>query len=855
MGKKAKRNGNSNNKRGPMSAALPRRPPPPTTAASSPLTDQSRSLISIYKYATNKVLEWGRSTYVKRRTTNNRKPLDSLVALFSTCFRSLGDDHVPMPTPVLEALRMAIAYRKRVGGLYRLVPSASVQGHRRHEWLIVQMERVEGIFAPLDESSSDAKGDPRKPGGKDTVNIFGALSIADEDEEDDDQEVDATDETRNLPSKNRIVLEALTQEEIEAEERCFAIALVLSQISEARSDLIALWSDWAATSNDAADETEAAGKLVGATACTEYTVQALRKLIIQTSMEFEPFEEFDQMLRAFGETNVDNDPPLSNGDGTSYKVDDCVRLRKLNKRPELNGREGIIYKPRQEDDRFAVKLFSDNSSDLESKEKRPTDLSVKPENLVLADSTFQRLSQVYVALESFDFGSVPTPPTRQYRVEYGVVRTLEVVSACRNIRGNEELLKRTIQSKDYGLFLKLTMKYFLPMWISMAQFLPDTGAADSVMTAYLREYSTTRQIQFHFVFALMAAVDCAFAAGKKSMDSAEMAMELSDDVLRKVYNKSLYTAVIEFYKHHDWDPLLWYNHYAFTRYMMLNRIMGLNFPWISGESLLQGLRWKLECGSNMPFERCQAYTMLLHLYCALRCEGLMSRIPQIEKSLIRMYRKDVFFRGGVPQRGTHYSSSHLAMGQSIAVTRQILGHRSTSRKPTTGKDLGKKGLHASEISRLLDVLQWKSMPISNRADCFQELQNIASEETRSIFLAPLASTCLKLEHLAFALCSRGFVSTALACLQRSIENFSNISSPGMDLTLICMWGFCLADNRTKEQEKQIGLDLLAKSFKDFFEEGSDDEGVVDFCFNPNDHEVDPSLWGEEGARRSDNLLV
>jgi hypothetical protein len=362
MGKKAKRNGNSNNKRGPTSAVLPQRPPPPTTAASIHLTDQSRSLITIYKYATNKVLEWGRSTYVKRKTTDKQQALDSLVALFSTCFASLGDDHVPMPTPVLEALRMAIAYRKRVGGLYRLVPSASLQGHRRHEWLIAQMERVEGIFARLDESSSDAKGDSREPGGKDTVNIFGALSIADEDEEDDNQEVDATEETRNLPNKYRVVLEALTQEEIEAEERCFAIALVLSEISEARRDLIALWSDWAATSNDTADETEAAGKLVGATACTEYTVQALRKLIIETSMEFEPFEEFDQMLRAFGETNVDTGPTPSNGDGTSFTVHDFVRLRKLNKRPELNGREGIICKPRQEDDRFTVKLFTDTSS-------------------------------------------------------------------------------------------------------------------------------------------------------------------------------------------------------------------------------------------------------------------------------------------------------------------------------------------------------------------------------------------------------------------------------------------------------------------------------------------------------------
>jgi hypothetical protein len=394
------------------------------------------------------------------------------------------------------------------------------------------------------------------------------------------------------------------------------------------------------------------------------------------------------------------------------------------------------------------------------------------------------------------------------------------------------------------------------MWISMAQFLPDTGAADSVMTAYLREYSTTRQIQFHFAFALMAVVDCAFAAGKQSIDSAEMATKLGPHVLDKVYNESLYTAAGEFFTQQGWNTGPWYSHFALTRYMMFNRIMGLNFPWISGESLLRGLRWNLICCSGMPFQSRQEYTMLLHLYWALRCEGFLSRIPDIEKSLIRMYCKDVFFRGGVPQRGSnsHLSSSLVAVGQSVGNARQLLGPRSTSRKPTTGKDLGKKGLHVSEISRLLDVLQWKSMPIGNRADYFQEVQNIANEETRSIFLAPLTSTCLKLERLNSALCSPGFVSTARAFGQRLIENFSS-SLHMNDLTLVCFWGLCLADNRTTEQEKQIGLPLLAKKFKDLFEEGSDDEGLVDFCFNPNNHEVDPSLWGNKGARRSDNLLV
>ena len=94
---------------------------------------------------------------------------------------------------------------------------------------------------------------------------------------------------------------------------------------------------------------------------------------------------------------------------------------------------------------------------------------------------------------------------------------------------------------------------------------------------------------------------------------------------------------------------------------------------------------------------------------------------EIEDSLIRMYRQPVWFRAGLPRkgRGSYFESWQVAIGANVNQT------------GVSSKGSEMTGLHVPEISRLLRVLQWKDRPA-----CFLEIQKIARDECRSIFLAP-----------------------------------------------------------------------------------------------------------------------
>ena len=84
--------------------------------------------------------------------------------------------------------------------------------------------------------------------------------------------------------------------------------------------------------------------------------------------------------------------------------------------------------------------------------------------------------------------------------------------------------------------------------------------------------------------------------------------------------------------------------------------------------------------------------------------------------MIGIYRQQVFFRGGLARKGqeAYLKCQQLAQGVSVQAMKARDGRavaKKSGRAAFDAKATGRDGLHATEISRLLDVLQWKSMQI------------------------------------------------------------------------------------------------------------------------------------------------
>jgi hypothetical protein len=221
-----------------------------------------------------------------------------------------------------------------------------------------------------------------------------------------------------------------------------------------------------------------------------------------------------------------------------------------------------------------------------------------------------------------------------------------------------------------------------------------------------------------------------------------------------------------------------------------------------------------------------------------------------------MFRQSVWFHGGIPRKGqvAYLKSWQLASGATLRVAKIIDGRQPT-RPGRNHKEPSRGGLMTTEISRLLDILQWKTMPILNRNKCFNEIQSIAKEEYSSIFTAPLLRVCTKLCNLEHNLTSK-YTSTSRASGDQMFANFAMMVRDMTDLSVICIWGLSLGDNRSLVTgEKDMGLNKLANSFRgDFAEEPLDnDDGPPSLSFSQYDHKVDPSLWGEKAVFREEHL--
>ena len=286
---------------------------------------------------------------------------------------------------------------------------------------------------------------------KEEIPSFAVLDIANN----EDSSVDASIDEEDTWLCRKKALPPPTEEEMQAEERRFAIACALMEIAQTRSDLHKLWMDWA--TNTSSSYSEQASWLVASACSMRYAIQMIRKIMLSTSIQFKSFDDFDWIQTAYQESKPADVQLLP-----SISVGTSLTLCCLQK-AELNGKRGELIRPMKEG-RYSVLLVDAANREV---------LLIKPENLIPSNDTFLCLGQVQDALSTFDFELIP-----QYE-QYVGARNNEIQALCVDVLASFSDFHAAMGQKEVVAFSKQMIQKYLPLWIVYAHFSSNHGAADA----------------------------------------------------------------------------------------------------------------------------------------------------------------------------------------------------------------------------------------------------------------------------------------------------------------------------------------------------------------------------------------
>lgn len=840
MGKKTKKKGGTAAKR------KTKQEPPKKPANLNKLDSDQTSLYKIYKYCTEAVIQWGKAAFVKKKkkgkNASNNKKSESLSHVIFGILGDLASDGVLMPELVLSDLTLAISYRKKVGRFYRSLPQVSDQDYARHEWLIQQLEHLENMFRRNAQKKKDDNDETDDNGGEDSVRKgFEVLAMSD-----DEESVSSASggDTVSQLKPSPILKSPPAPEELEKEERLFAMSLLLFEVDDIRNTLRTRWRKWADSLKDNGEE-EDVKELFAVTASTEYALSAIRKSVLQVSIEVEAFDDLDldKIIAGIGESSSKQQL-----NPQELKQHALVTLQSLQKRSDLNGRFGFICSLVDgESDRVGVQLFP---TDAYSSPDKKQSLSVKRENLLFSDDTHLRLFQIKLAFSAVDIGTMPILSTPE--MTYGAPPSTSVKSVGLEAILQRDRINKAASNQDFEALLQLMIEYALPVWMSMSKYLPDVGAADAVLNAYIRDYTKTRKLKFPLAFALLVTMDSAIAGARAGREDTE---QIFVNFMNGMYTSKVYTPAIRVLEKDGKKANALYSHFEIVRHLREEySIGGMFFPLVTGELLLTGLRMHFVCGTALPYTYVEKYTNALHIYWMLRSEGFIGRIPELE-AVVRIYRQSVFFRGGLATRGqdNYVTCQQLAHGVTAQAVRYLEGKALPPKTHIAPGALTREGLHVSEISQLLDALQWNSMPIVDKETCFNEIESIAREDFSKVFTAPILTVSSKLSALVDAL-SASVAPIAQQSGEHIMDNFGRHTARMTPIDLVSFWAMTLGNNWSGVPgEKEKSLRMLASFFARFFEGGiqpvvPDEKPTL--AFSANDHKVDSSR-----VRRREHSLV
>eukprot|EP00588_Corethron_pennatum_P031898 CAMPEP_0194343706 /NCGR_PEP_ID=MMETSP0171-20130528/98265_1 /TAXON_ID=218684 /ORGANISM="Corethron pennatum, Strain L29A3" /LENGTH=164 /DNA_ID=CAMNT_0039110059 /DNA_START=1 /DNA_END=492 /DNA_ORIENTATION=- len=158
-----------------------------------------------------------------------------------------------------------------------------------------------------------------------------------------------------------------------------------------------------------------------------------------------------------------------------------------------------------------------------------------------------------------------------------------------------------------------------------------------------------------------------------------------------------------------------------------------------------------------------------------------------------MYHETVWFAGGLPQGNRSYMKS-FQMSYGCSMVKSQLKRRGWG---TVSPREIREGMRSTEVSALLNALQWKVLPFSNRKEAFCHLRSLALEEVHSIFLAPVLEASVQLSRLEEKIYTK--------CISRAdaVLRLKGGCGNEPNYVKIVQWAFPLADELKKHNRGRI----------------------------------------------------
>jgi hypothetical protein len=727
--------------------------------------------------------------------------------------RSIALKGVLMPQAVAKELGMAIYCRSQSNGFFAQFRHGDPQKHANHVHVCELLRSFQRLFK---HATPD---DQRKVIAQQAKQNLGFAVLCDEDEVDQDSATEEDDSVKEEGAGVEAKASLETEVHEQEDEETFANACLLKDMHTIRQDIRKLW---------AASDAPSAASLLSLACGTSYRIKMAAAVVSSTTLCCPAIN-----LASLVKTCTP---------GKQCKHCSKILISSL----RCSRCKSAVYCSR---DCQRVHWKEHRSACGADAKKEDAKNEVQP--VARGLGTLKRLLQIQSALSGFDHAAIPGYCAGLYEDESGGTGNMVLTPEAQTLSMAALMDIGINTASSFEEVLRLFFSTHFMLWMAHTD-LPVSGAIDSTIRTYLREFRRTKEPTLELAFVVLVILDN-ISSGCAEAD--EVVSGALADVLEAGAYEQYDIAATDIGK-------LWLppdakaslrnkgqNHYRLLCNLHHeSRVYSHVCPWFGGELMLMGLRLAFVNGISLIYADIVQFIISVHVYWVLRSLGFLHSAPEVDQ-VIGCYREHVLFRGGLPNTGGFQKSQQLAMGMSVAVVRNSRTDKAmpTHTKATTRKhpEHDRTGQHATEISRLLYIAQYDE-PGANAEETLRKIPEAAEHDLTNVLKAPIFTTGLGLarfrERLAGLFCdeAREMVGHITTCVD---------GGPVGDLEMVASYIFLCADEAPAAAKRDL-LSRVADCFREEFSSSVSSAPIIAaraLKFSPYDHKVDPSFTGDKPA--------
>jgi hypothetical protein len=790
-----------------------------------PSTQQAAALSSTYatyKRSTESVKQWCEDLVGKGST--------STLTAWRNAMLSIARDGTSMPEAVAKELGMAIFFRAQCNEFYASIQTCYSEKHANHVYVCELLRSFRRLFKRGIQRKAKALG-PEQPKAPSGFSVL-AHTAEESDSEEEQENVLAGAQEEETEEANT---ELIAHEE--EDEEMFAVICLLTDMIEAAKTIKDMWTDGVPSTAPR----ECA--LLGLACSTTFRTKMMAQVINSTSVCFPSFDL--TLLNKICKSFVKCCAQCSTVLGAAKRCTRCKSVAYCSKQ---------CQKAHWKTHKRECQPADVNISDVQATGSEGT----VPKATLAEGSldTIVKLTKIMDALLSFDPASVPRYINSFRTNSEGDVGRLELTPDASRLSVAALTTCPDPQGSTFDELLRAYVSTHLPLWISHTD-LPISGALDSIIRTYLREFRRTKKPTIELSFIILVV-----------LENTSVGFDGAADVISATLGDQLATGDWEqFEVNTDIDKLhiierakAELRHIGQSQYHFLFNLEQQSpiyslCPWFGGEIMLIGLRLALAPGIKLVHHDIQGFQRDVHMYWLLRSLGFLHAVPEIDL-MFACYRKQVFFRGGMPKQGRFVKTFQLALGLSVATVRNTRTDNSRgahTKARTTSPEMDRTGQFVAEISRLVWITQY-SEPGSNAKETLDKIQQVAQDDLTNIFKARIFATGMRLVRLC------GLLVESLA--EEAKETIGHIyySVTGHTMHPIEYVVFYLLDT-ADEAPAHIVRDVLGRAadcFRKEFPSCASDTAIIPaetLAFSPYNHVVPSALKGDKPAQESSYVSI